>query len=141
MRFARVLGAMPDSDTKGKYSVGDGKIPHSVTKVNPGVPSSVSRDTTPVQPIVINVPQPTAPATLRHSPVEVWHLVVAVIVAVVLSGIASFAASYVSSSFLESVETKIDKVEIKIDQLDQQTREIDSRLTRLEAQVANHHPR
>jgi len=118
----------------GSYSVGGRNVPHRVTKVpqrdQAGVPHPIDDQTTPVQPIVINVPSNNG-GKKSSSGLEVWYLVVAVVIAVIVSGSISL---YIASALMQEQKLKMEKLDEQVEQLDQQQRQLDSRLTKIEAQ-------
>jgi hypothetical protein len=126
---------MGKSRKPGDYTVRGQGITDPVTTVRdrpgtlpPGTPSPIGRDNTPVQPIVVNLPAP------KQRPIDIWHLIAAIVVAVVLSSIVSIT---IAIAFRTETLDKIDKVEQRVDTTDQQIRVLDTTTTRIEARLDN----
>ena len=94
-----------------------------------GVPSAIRDDGTPIQPIIIHVPDLPRGAGGK---LDLGHFLAVVLTSIVLSGTITV---YVATRFLEEYSSRIDKLEEVIEKLDAKTQTLDRKTTRLEAQM------
>jgi hypothetical protein len=97
-----------------------------------GVPVEINDDHTPVQPIIIHVPDLPRDKGPHVGKLDLGHFLAVVLTSIVLSGTITV---YVATRFLEEYSSRIDKQEELIEKMDKKTQALENKTTRLEAQM------
>lgn len=119
--------------SKGGYTLSGEKLPHAVTKVrSPGVPGPIVDGGTPIQPIVIRMPQTHELPVKAFKGPDLWSTVATILISTILSGTVTV---YVARQFLDEYSTRIQRQEQRLETLERNLRSLENTATKHEAQI------